>query len=158
MKKIALVALLSVALLLSYGVSVGFAQDAAEEAPAAAESAEPIGAKLTGTNYNLLKTYAKDEAAEANPSLALLNALKVTAAEDIDGNPLEGLVGKTVYYVPNAKAQGLLVAESMQDKEVVVIGMLHMAQRAIVVEMIEGASGDEWDELGVGNMSQMPVL
>ncbi len=122
------------------------------------ENTNPIGVTLTGTNYCLLQTYAKDEAAGADPDLAKLNALKVTAAEDIDGEPLEGLVGKTVYYVPNDTAQPLLIDEILQGKTLTVVGVLRVDQRAIIVETIEGIDDEDWVEIPTKGPSQVPVL
>ncbi len=122
------------------------------------ESTEPIGATLTGTNYNLLQSYAKDEAIGADPGLAKLNALRVTTAENIDGEPLESLVGKSVYYVPNDTAQHLLIDEMLQGKTLTVVGVLRVDQRAIIVETIEGIDDEDWVEIPTKGPSQVPVL
>ena len=154
MKKIAFVAMLVVAVLLSYSLPIVIAQESAEEAPPAS-----VGVTIVGQNYCLLGTLAKDEMPGANAAYALLNGLKVAEAKDVDGNVLADLVGKTLHYLPNKAGEPLLVGEQNQNKKVTLIGKLFKNESALLVESFEAEGGDDdWDELPVGAMSGLQVL
>ena len=158
MKKTALVALLAIAMLLSYSLPTVTAQEPA----AAAEEAAPaaVGVTIVGLNYCLLQALAKDEMAGANAAYAMLNGVKVTEAKDIDGKELPELVGKTLHYLPNKAGEPLLVGEQNQNKKVTIIGKLFKNESILLVENFEaeGGGGDDWDELPVGAMSGLQVL
>ena len=159
MKKYVLVGMLAVTMLLSYGVSVGFAQDeAAEEAAVKAE--EPKAVTVTGINYCLLETLAKEEMAEANSTYALLNGLQVTEAQDSDGNAIPELAGVTLHYLPNKAGEPLLAGEQYQGSEAKVIGKWYKKANALLVESFEAeaSGGDDWDVIGVGGKSGIQVL
>jgi len=154
MKKVMMVGLLALAMAISYGVSGVFAQDA--KAP------ESVGVTITGTNFGLLSTLAKSEAASANGALAQMNALKVKEAKSADGNAIAELAGKTVFYLPTKAADSLLSGEAYRGKTVTIIGKLFKAENALLVEEVQSedgdAGGDSWDSLPVGKKSQLQVL
>lgn len=159
MKKYALIGLLAVTMLLTYGASVGFAQDEGAEAPAA-KAEEPKAVTLTGINYCLLETLAKEEMAEANSTYSMMNGLQVTTATDIDGNEIPELVGQTIHYLPNKAGEPLLAGEQYQGSEAKVIGKWYKKANAILVESFEAEAtgGDDWDVIGVGGKSGIQVL
>jgi len=151
MKRFAVVAALALTMVLSYGVSVAFAQD--EKAP------EGVIVAVTGQNYCLLTTLASDKAADANAAYASLNALKVTEALGVDGNAIAELAGKTLHYIPTKEAEPLLVGEENQGLTVTVQGKVFQNENALLVESFEQEfSEDAWDELPVGSKSQQQVL
>lgn len=149
MKKYGLIVILAVAMLMGYGMSTVRAQGDAPEA---------IGVIITGTNYGLLATLAKDELAGANAGFAQLNGLKVTEAKDVEGNEIADLVGKTLHYLPVKAAGPIMVGEQSQGKEIKIIGRLFKNESAILVEEFEADDADEWDDLPVGSMSGLQVL
>jgi hypothetical protein len=154
MKKVAILGLLALAMIFSYGVSGVFAQDA--KAP------EAVGVTVTGVNYGLLSSLAKGEAASANGALAQMNALKVTEAKTADGAAIAELAGKTLYYLPSKTADAVITGEGLRGKNVTVIGKLFKNEGAILVEEIQSeggdAGGDDWDMLPTGKKSQLQVL
>jgi hypothetical protein len=154
MKKVAILGLLALAMVFSYGVSGVFAQDA--KAP------EAVGVTVTGVNYGLLSSLAKGEAASANGALAQMNALKVTEAKTADGAAIAELAGKTLYYLPSKTADAVITGEGLRGKNVTVIGKLFKNEGAILVEEIQSeggdAGGDDWDMLPTGKKSQLQVL
>ncbi len=158
MKKFAITTVLAVALILSYGVTVGYAQDGAE----AEAKPESVGVKIVGVNYCVLCALANDEVAGANTSYAKLNALKVTEAKDVDGNVLADLVGKTLHYLPSKAAEPLLVGEGLAGKNVTItVGVLFKNENALLVEEYEAEESgddDDWDELPLGGKSGLQVL
>ena len=154
MKKIAFVAMLVVAVLLSYSLPIVIAQESTEEAAPVS-----VGVTIVGQNYCLLGTLAQDEMAGANAAYAMLNGLKVAEAKDVDGNVLADLVGKTLHYLPSKAGEPLLVGEQNQNKKVTLIGKLFKNESALLVESFEAeGGGDDWDELPVGAMSGLQVL
>jgi hypothetical protein len=154
MKKVAILGLLALAMVFSYGVSGVFAQDA--KAP------EAVGVTVTGVNYGLLSSLAKGEAASANGALAQMNALKVTEAKTADGAAIAELAGKTLYYLPSKTADAVITGEGLRGKNVTVIGKLFKNEGAILVEEVQSeggdAGGDDWDMLPTGKKSQLQVL
>ena len=154
MKKVAILGLLALAMVFSYGVSGVFAQDA--KAP------EAVGVTVTGVNYGLLSSLAKGEAASANGALAQMNALKVTEAKTADGAAIAELAGKTLYYLPSKAADAVITGEGLRGKNVTVIGKLFKNEGAILVEEVQSeggdAGGDDWDMLPTGKKSQLQVL
>lgn len=154
MNKYVVVAVITAMAVAGMGLGAGIAL-AQDEAP------KPVGVILTGENYCLLCTLAKSEVGNANAAYAHLNALKVTAAKDVDGNELAELVGKTVHYLPSKSCEELLVGEKYEGKTITVIGKLFKNENALLVETVEAANGDDeddWDELPVGKMSGLQVL
>jgi len=154
MKKVAILGLLALAMIFSYGVSGVFAQDA--KAP------EAVGVTVTGVNYGLLSSLAKGEAASANGALAQMNALKVTEAKTADGAAIAELAGKTLYYLPSKAADAVITGEGLRGKNVTVIGKLFKNEGAILVEEVQSEGGDaaedDWDMLPTGKKSQLQVL
>ena len=154
MKKALWISVFAVALGLCMGAVVS-AQDAEQ----------PVAATVTGLNYNVLSTLAKDAEA-ADPALAKLNALKVTEAVGADGKPVDALKGKTLYYVPVKAAAALIAGDANAGKTVAITGKVLAGSNAIIVESFEvkadgGAAaggGDEWDQIGVKTMSQQAVI
>ncbi len=153
MKKAVLIAVMALAL--GFGALVS-AQDAAEEA---------VAVKVTGVNYCVLGTLAKD--AEAAAGFEKLNALKVTEALDADGKAIEGMAGKTLFYVPVKAAADLISGDANAGKTVTVTGKVFKAAGALVVESFSAAEGaaaaagdaaDEWDTIGTTTMSKQAVI
>lgn len=146
--------LLALTLAALVAIAAGAPVLAADEAPAS------VAVTVTGTNYNLLGTLAKDQVAEADSALAGLNALKVTEAKDADGKAIEGLAGKTLHYLPSKSAKDLITGEANQGKTVTVKGKLFTDAGSLLVESFEGAAGDDddWGDLPVGTMSQQQIL
>lgn len=149
MKKVVIVTLASVALLLTYGVSVGLAQDSAEQ---------PVEVVVEGVNYCLLCDLAKDDVAAANSTYALLNALRVTAALDKDNNIIADLEGKTLHYLPTKEAEPLLVGEQNKDANVTVTGLYYKNAAAIKVVSFESEAGGGWEDVPTGKKSNLQVL
>ncbi len=158
MKKYALIGLLALTMVLTYGASVGFAQDEAAEGGVKAE--EPVAVTLTGVNYALLETLAKEEMATANTAYVSMNGLQVTEAKDIDGNELPDLAGQTLHYLPNKAGEPLFMGEQYKGSETKVIGKWYKKANALLVESFEAEAtgGDEWDVIGVGGKSGIQVL
>lgn len=122
------------------------------------DEAAGVAVTVTGTNYGLLAAYGKG--AEAG-SLGGLNALKVTESS------VEGLVGKTLHYVPTKIAQDLQDGEGHRGKTVKVSGTLVADACALLVESYEivegeaaagGSDFDDWDDLPTGTLSQQQIL
>ena len=130
---------------------------AAEEA-----EAKPAGVPvtLTGKNYCLLSTLAKEAMSDANSSLASMNALEVTSAKNEAGEEMEGLKGVTLHYLPSKAAEPLLLGETNQGKTVTVKGTLFQAASSVLVVSFEAAAGGdgEWDDIDVGGLSGQPVI
>lgn len=145
-------------------VAMAFALTTMTMLPAAkaADEAAPAGIQVTlvGTNYNLLGALAADQAAEAKPEYAAINALKVSEATDAEGNAHEALKGKTIHYLPSKAAEALMAGADNAGKTVTVKGTLFADANAILVESFEAAEGggDEWDELDVNSLSGQQVL
>jgi hypothetical protein len=146
--------LLALTLAVLVAVAAGVPVLAADEAPAS------VAVTVTGTNYNLLGTLAKDQVAEADSAYAGLNALKVTEAKDADGKAIEGMAGKTLHYLASKAAKDLMVGEANQGKTVTVKGKVFTDACALLVESFEvsGGEDDEWGDLPVGTMSQQQIL
>jgi len=144
MKKVAILGLLALAMVFSYGVSGVFAQDA--KAP------EAVGVTVTGVNYGLLSSLAKGEAASANGALAQMNALKVTEAKTADGAAIAELAGKTLYYVPSKTADSVITGGELRGKNVTILGKLFKNESAILVEKVEAEDG----EIGLDDLEMMP--
>lgn len=121
------------------------------------DAAAPSAVTVSGTNYGLIATLAPG--AEAAPALAKLNALKVTSAKDAAGKEIEGLKGKTLFYLPTKAAEPLILGDAHAGKDVTVHGKLHSAAGVLEVEKFEAAGGgDEFDDLPVGGISGKPVI
>jgi hypothetical protein len=150
MKKYSLLALVVLTGLLTVGVSMGFAQD--EDAVP-----KPVEITVDGTNYCLLCELSADDVADANSTYATMNALKVTAAVDADGNLMEGLEGKTLHYLPTKAAEPLLVGEQHAGASVTVVADYYADAAAIKVKSFE-AEDSGWDDLPVGTKSNLQVL
>ena len=164
MKKYTTIAFIALAMAVTYGAGTVLAQDtqapAEEAAPADQAAPKPIGITVTGVNYCLLSTLAPKQAADANPNYSMLNALKVTEAKDIEGNPITDLAGKTLHYLPTKSAEPVLVGDQNQGKTVEIIGQWYKDASSLLVETltVQGGGGDEWDELPVGPMSGLQML
>ncbi len=150
MKKYALLTSLAVAALLTVGVSIGFAQDE-EAAP------KPVEVTVDGVNYCLLCELSEEDVADANSTYATMNALKVAAAVDADGNLLEDLEGKTLHYLPTESAEALLVGEQLAGASVTIVADYYADASAIKVKSFE-AEDSGWDDLPVGQKSNLQVL
>jgi ABC-type Na+ efflux pump permease subunit len=149
MKKMMLVALLGCAMLAGYGLSTVFAADAA---PAS------VGVQITGDNYNLVQTLAKEEAGKANPTYAKINALKIKEAK-VDGKVVPELAGKTVHYIPTKAAEPLMAGAANAGKSVTVIGKLFQNENALLVQSIEGGADEGGlDGVKMKSKSGLPVL
>lgn len=156
MKKHALIGLFAATMLLTVGVSLSFAQDGA-----AVEAEKPVEATVTGVNYCLRKTFAKDEMAAANPDYVAMNALRVTQAADAEGKESPELAGQTLHYLPTEAAEPVLMGESYQGSEVQVTGRVYMKANVLRVEEIEGeaaADDESWDIVGVGGKSGVQII
>ena len=149
MKKYLVLGLLAAVAVLTVGVTAGFAQD--DAAPA------PVQLTIDGTNYCLLCELSKDDVAEANSTYATINALKVGAAVDGDGNLLEDLEGKTLHYLPTKSAEPLLVGEQLAGASVTVTAEYYKDAATIKVISFEAADSG-WDDLPVGTKSNLQVL
>lgn len=149
MKKFALITVAAVAMLLTYGVSTGLAQDEQAE--------QGVEIVVEGVNYCVLCELSKDDVAGANAAYASLNALKVSAALDKDNNLIADLEGKTLHYLPTKDAEPLLVGEQHLGANVTVTGLYYKNAAAIKVVSYEAESGG-FDEVPVGKKSNLQVL
>jgi hypothetical protein len=129
---------------------------AVEAAPTA------VDVTVTGQNYSVIGTLAKDQAADALAGLAELNALKVTSAKGADGKEIADLKGKTLYYVPVKSAEALALGKAHQGKNVEVKGKLFKAENALLVGEFKpaaaAAAGDDFDELPTKTVTRQQVL
>lgn len=117
---------------------------------------------ITGQNYGLISTLAKDEAANAIEAAAQLNALKVTSAKGADGKEIADLKGKTVHYLPVKAAADLMLGDKHQGKNVEVTGKLFKAEGVLLVggfkEVAAAAGGDDFDDLPTATVTRQQVL
>ena len=147
MKKIAAVALLALAMAVSFNLSGVLAQD--EAAP------QGVAVVVKGLSVGLLDTFAKDAKEGAGEAYANINALKVS---EIDVNDLAALKGKIVTVLPNAAAAPMLTGKTA-GKDCEITGKYFKDANVLLVEELtfEG-SDDDWGELDTGKGSGMPVL
>lgn len=120
-----------------------------------------VDVTITGQNYGVIGTLAKDEAANAIPALAELNALKVTSAKGADGKDIADLKGKTLYYLPTKAAEALAVGKANAGKNFEVKGKLFKAENTLLVgEFKEAAKGggSDFDELPTKTLTRQQVL
>ena len=152
MKKFALIVLLAVALVLSLSVMVK-AQD--DDAAKEVKKPKPINVTITGLNYVLLDALAADKKEEAPEALKNMTALKVNEVLNEEGEVMEELKGKTLYYLPTAEAEILYTDETLLEVPVLIAGMLFKDQNAILVDTAEmDFSGADWLEMELGTKSQ----
>lgn len=126
-------------------------------------AATSVDVTISGQNYGLISTLAKDEAANAIEAAAQLNALKVTSAKGADGKEIADLKGKTVHYLPTKSAADLMLGEKHQGKNVEVKGKLFKAEGVLLVgefkEAAAAAGGDdEFDSLPTATVTRQQVL
>jgi len=153
MKKFAVAATLAVAVVFAFSAVQVLAQDAPKAVPVT----------VTGVNYGLLATLAKDEVEGADETCAALNALKVKEAKDADGNVIEELKGKTLHYLPNKAGSALLMGKDNRGKTVTVEGKLFADAAVLAVDSFEAAAGGDdefgdFDELPIQSMSNQQIL
>ncbi len=152
MKQFLFTATLAVTIVLTLGASQVLAQDAPEAVPVT----------VTGVNYGLLVTLAKDQVDGADKTCAALNALKVTEAKDADGEVIEELAGKTLHYLPNKASMALLMGKENRDKTVTVKGSFFKDAAVLAVSSFEVTEDDdefgEFDELPIQSMSNQQIL
>lgn len=153
MKRVVIVTLVSAALLLTYGVSTGLAEDNTT-------AEQPIEIEVEGVNYCLLSDLAKEDVAGANSTYADLNALRVGAARDKDDNQLPDLDKKTLHYLPTREAEPLMVGKQYQGADVVVSCLYFPSAAAIKITKIVTIGGQEANFTGVktGVKSNVNVL
>lgn len=121
-------------------------------------ASESVGVIVTGVNYGLLDVLAKNKPAGDDEFLVQVNGLKVTGAKDVEGNEIEGLVGKTLHYLPIKYAGPIMAGEQSRGKEITIIGLLFKNENALLVEEFGADDADDWDDLPVGSMSGLQVL
>jgi 2-oxoglutarate dehydrogenase E2 component (dihydrolipoamide succinyltransferase) len=175
MKKAMLVTIFAVALALVTGTVVSAQAPAAPAAPPAAAPAAPapaaapaapaeapVAVKVTGTNVNVLATYGKGLDADPAGPLAKLNVLVVKEAVDAAGKPVDGMAGRTLYYVPVKAAADLAVGDANLGKTVVITGKVLVKGGAVIVEKFEAQAAKKvdagWDTIGTKTMSQQAVI
>lgn len=121
-----------------------------------------IDVTITGQNYGLIATLAKDQAGNAIEAAAELNALKVTSAKGADGKEIADLKGKTVHYLPTKSAADLMLGKAHQGKNVEVKGKLFKAEGALLVGEFKPAAapagGDDFDDLPTSTVTRQQVL
>ncbi len=130
--------------------------EGSEEKPKAPAAME---ATVIGTNYCVVCASGVAEADMAEGMDPHMFALKISSATDAEGNTIEGMAGKTLYYLPTKAAADLKKGGDMADAEVEVTGMVYPDM--MVVKVAEAApydSWDDWDDIGVGSMSGQPVI
>jgi hypothetical protein len=131
----------------------------AAPAPAAEQ---PVPAKVTGTNVNVLAAYGKGLDADPAGPLAKLNALVVKEALDATGKAIEGMAGRTLYYVPVKAAADLAVGDANVGKTIVITGKVLVKAGAVIVEKFEAQAAKKvdsgWDTIGTKTMSQQAVI
>lgn len=121
-----------------------------------------VDVTITGQNYGLISTLAKDEAGNAIEAAADLNALKITSAKGSDGQEIAGLKGKTVHYLPVKAAADLMLGKKHQGKNVEVTGKLFKSENVVLVGSFKeaAASGgdDDFDDLPTATVTRQQVL
>lgn len=125
-------------------------------------AATSVDVTITGQNYGLIKTLAKEEAANAIEAAAQLNALKVTSAKGADGKEIAGLKGTTVHYLPTKAAEELILGDKQQGKNVEVKGKLFKAEGVLLVGEFKPAAApagdDDFEDLAPKTLTRQQVL
>jgi hypothetical protein len=110
----------------------------------------------------VLAAYGKGLDADPAGPLAKLNALVVKEAVDATGKPIEGLAGRTLYYVPVKAAADLAVGDTNVGKTIVITGKVLVKAGAVIVEKFEAQAAKKvdggWDTIGTKTMSQQAVI
>ncbi|HPO14398.1 MAG TPA: hypothetical protein PLI09_13230 [Candidatus Hydrogenedentes bacterium] len=128
MKKVAITALVAVAMFLGFGIGTACAQSTG------------IPVALVGDNVDLVKTLAPSEAANASATCGAVNVLKVTEAKTADGKPMSDLKGKAIHYLPTKAAEPVMLGDGFAGKKVKVTGKLYKNEATILVEAVEEAA------------------
>lgn len=134
MKRISIAALLGFALLLSYYIAPGAAEEGASRIGTSTPTSAGVLITVTGKNYCLVCTLTNDTSSLANSTYANLNALHISQARDQEGRILQALAGKTLHYLPNKAGAPLLAGDKFRDQEISVTGLFFEAERALAVE------------------------
>jgi hypothetical protein len=95
---------------------------------------------LTGTNYCVVCAL-KEQGAQVTCDGDHRHALRVADARDEKGGLVRGIVGKTVFYLENAKGNELEGAEALHDKAVKVEGTLYKNEHYADVTNYEEIKG-----------------
>jgi hypothetical protein len=81
---------------------------------------------------------------------------------DAAGKPVDGMAGRTLYYVPVKAAADLAVGDANLGKTVVVTGKVLVKGGAVIVEKFEAQAAKKvdggWDTIGTKTMSQQAVI
>jgi len=147
-------AIVALVLAVSIVLTLGIARVAARETP------DAVPVTVSGVNYGLLATFAKEELEEADETCAALNALKVTEAKDADGKVIEDLKGKTLHYLPSRAGAALLLGEKHRDQTVDVHGGLYPDAGILAVDgfTVDDDPFGQFPELPIQSMSNQAVI
>ena len=149
-------------LMIGFAVALTLAGGALISSMSVDAAATSVDVTITGQNYGLIATLAKDEAANAIEAAAQLNALKVTSAKGADGKEMADLKGKTVHYLPTKSAADLMLGDKHQGKNVEVKGKLFKAEGVLIVgefkEAAAAAGNDDFDDLPTKTLTRQQVL